>query len=95
MDPDLPTRSPGTAMFRGRETQPPPLHLALKHRVFNMEAWDLITKLVDLDLDVRPEWSETKKYPYFKALDWNCVAARGYNHKPLFPLPIRHRSTSR
>ncbi|KIJ14005.1 hypothetical protein PAXINDRAFT_13127 [Paxillus involutus ATCC 200175] len=52
--------------------------------------------LVDVDPDARPEWSEVKQHPYFKDLDWDRVAARGYDphyrpcdrnrqHHPLVP----------
>ncbi|KAF8836778.1 kinase-like protein [Paxillus ammoniavirescens] len=59
--------------------QPSPLQLATKQRVFDAEAWDLIAKLVEVDPDARPEWSEVKQHPYFRDLDWNRVAARGYD----------------
>ncbi|KIJ06113.1 hypothetical protein PAXINDRAFT_20680 [Paxillus involutus ATCC 200175] len=53
-------------------------------------------KGVLVDPDARPEWSEVKQHPYFKDLDWDRVAARGYDphyrpcdrnrqHHPLVP----------
>ncbi|KAF9234648.1 kinase-like domain-containing protein [Melanogaster broomeanus] len=85
---------------------PSPLHAAVKKHVYDADAWDLITKvysvalsvkLVDADPDARPEWSEVKEHPYFEDIDWDRVAARGYDphyrpcdraspkHRPLVP----------
>ncbi|KAF9234646.1 hypothetical protein BU15DRAFT_78796 [Melanogaster broomeanus] len=36
-------------------------------------------KLVDAGPDARPEWSEVKQHPYFEDIDWDRVAARGYD----------------
>ncbi|KAF9220036.1 hypothetical protein BS17DRAFT_359534 [Gyrodon lividus] len=80
-----------------RPNKPSPVHPALEKHVFDMEAWDLITKLVAVDPDARPEWSEVKQHSYFQNIDWDRVAARGYDphyrpcdrdsptHRPLVP----------